>query len=64
MSRGEDSRRSKERRKEVERSREAWRARALAAEDRIEQLEIEYHQLKPAVTRARPPTAIDNPRFF
>jgi hypothetical protein len=64
VSRGEDRRRLRDRRHEVERSREAWRARALAAEDRIEQLEIEHHQLKPAVTLASPPTAIDNTGFF
>src|SRR5229473_8574400 len=62
--RGEDRRRFRERRHEVDRSREAWRDRALAAEDRIEQLEIEHHQLKHAVTLASPPTAIDNTSFF
>jgi len=64
VSRGEDSRRSKERRKEVERSRAAWRDRALAAEQRIEQLEIAHHQLNSASTQARPPNAIDNTNFF
>jgi len=64
VSRGEDSRRSKERRKEVERSREAWRDRALAAEQRIEQLESAHHQLNRAITQARPPNAIDNTNFF
>jgi hypothetical protein len=64
VSRGEDRRRLRERRQEVERSREAWRNRALAVEDRIEQLEIEHHQLKHAVTPASPPTAIDKTNFF
>ena len=64
VSRGEDRRRSRERRKEVERSREAWRDRALAAEHRIEQLELEKHQLKSAITQARQPHAIDNTNFF
>src|SRR5262249_61776780 len=60
VSRGDDRRRLRERRQEVERSREAWRDRALAAEERVEQLEMENHQLKYAVLPARPPTAIDN----
>ena len=64
VSRGEDSRRSRERRKEVERSREAWRDRALAAEQRSEQLEMEHHQLQSAITQARQPHAIDNTNFF
>jgi hypothetical protein len=64
VSRGEDRRRLRERRQEVERSREAWRNRALAAEDRIAQLEIENHQLKHAVTLPSPPTAVDNTNFF
>jgi hypothetical protein len=64
VSRGEDSRRSKERRKAVERSREAWRDRARAAEQRIEQLEIAPHQLNSALTQARPPQAIDHTPFF
>ena len=64
VSRGDDSRRSRERRKEVERSREAWRDRALAADHRIEQLEMEHQQLKSAITQARQPNAIDNTNFF
>jgi hypothetical protein len=64
VSRGEDRRRLRGRRQEVERSREAWRDRALAAEDRIEQLELEKQQRKHAVTPASPPTAIDNTSFF
>jgi hypothetical protein len=64
VSRGEDRRRSRERRQEVERSRETWRDRALAAEHRIEQLEIEHLQLTRAVTQARQPTAIDQTNFF
>ena len=64
VGRGEDRRRLRERRKEVECSREAWRDHALAAEHRIEQLEIENHQLKNAATPARQPNAIDNTNFF
>jgi len=64
VSRGDDSRRSRERRKEVERSREAWRDRALAADHRIAQLEIEHQQLKSAITQACQPHAIDNTNFF
>ena len=64
VSRGADRRRFRERRHAVERRREAWRDRALAAEDRIEQLELEQHQRKHAVTLASPPTAIDNSSFF
>src|SRR5688572_1345928 len=45
-------------------SREAWRERALAAEHRIEELEIETHQLKNAVPPAQAPSAIDNRHFF
>ena len=64
VSRGEDRRRLRDRRQEVKRSRAAWRDRALAAEDRIEQRELEKPQLKHAVTPASPPTAIDNTSFF
>jgi len=64
VSRGEDRRRLRERCQEVDRSREAWRDRALAAEARSAQLALENHQLKHAVTPARPPTAIDNTSFF
>lgn len=62
--RGEESRRLRDRRKEVDRSREGWRERALAAEHRVEQLEIENHQLKRALTPAPEPTCIDNTHFF
>jgi hypothetical protein len=54
VSRGEDRRRLRERRQEVERSRE----------DRIAQLELEKHQLQHALTPASPPPAIDNTGFF
>ena len=62
--RGEDSRRLRDRRKEVDRSREVWRDRALAAEHRVEQLEVENHQLNSALTRAPEPSIIDNTHFF
>ena len=62
--RGEDRRRLRERHKEVDSSREAWRERALAAEHRVEQLEIETHQLKSARTQPPEPTTIDNTHFF
>jgi hypothetical protein len=62
--RGEESRRLRDRRKEVERSRDIWRERALAADHRVEQLEIENHQLQSALTRAPKPAAIDNTHFF
>ena len=64
VSRGEDRRRFRERRKEVERSREAWRDHALAADHRIEQLEIENHQLTSAALQSRHPNPIDNTYFF
>ena len=64
VSRGEDRRRLRERRQEVERSREAWRDRALAAEDRIAPLELEKHQRHHTITPASPPTVIDNTSFF
>ncbi len=64
VGRGEDRRRIQERRKEVDRSREAWRARALDAEHRIDQLAIENHQRKSALTQASQPTTIDNTHFF
>ncbi len=64
VDRGDDSRRLRERRKEVDCSREAWRDRALAAENRSRELEIETHQLKSALTRAPEPTTIDNAHFF
>jgi hypothetical protein len=62
--RGEDRRRLRERRKEVDGSREVWRDRALDAEQRIDQLEIENHQLKSALTRVPPPSPIDTTHFF
>ena len=62
--RGEDSRRLRERRKEVDHSREAWRERALAAEHRVEQLAMENHQLKSALARAPECPTIDNAHFF
>lgn len=64
VGRGEDSRRLRERRKEVDSSREAWRDRALAAEHRTRELEIENHQLQSALTRAPEPATIDNTHFF
>ncbi len=64
VGRGEDRRRLRERRKEIDYSREAWRDRALDAEDRTCQLEIENHQLKSALTQALQPASIDNTHFF
>src|SRR6266699_5607457 len=64
VGRGEDRRRLRERHKEVDGSREVWRDRALAAEHRIDQLEIENRQLKSALTRVPPPSPIDNSHFF
>ena len=64
VKRGEESRRLRDRRTEVDCSREAWRDRALAAERRVEQLEIEHHQLKSALARAPEPAHIDNTHFF
>ena len=49
--RGEDRRRFRERRNEVDRSRQGWRERALAAEHRVEQLEVANHQLTSALTQ-------------
>ena len=62
--RGEDKRRFRERRHEVDRSRQRWRDRALAAEHRVEQLAVENHQLQSALTRAPAPSTIDNTHFF
>lgn len=62
--RGEDRRRLRERRNEVERSRQGWRDRAVAAEHRVEELELEVHQLKSALARAPEPAHIDNTHFF
>ena len=64
VSRGEDRRRFRERRKEVEHSREAWRDRALTAEPRVAQLERENHQLQSAALQARHPTPLNNTHFF
>jgi len=64
VGRGEDRRRLRERRQEVDRSRQGWRDRALAAEHRVEELEIETHQLKSALARAPEPAHIDNTHFF
>jgi len=62
--RGEDRRRCKERRNAVDRSRPGWRDRALAAEHRVEPLEVEHQQLQSALTRAPAPSPIDNAPFF
>jgi len=62
--RGEDRRRFRERRNEVDRSRQGWRERALAAEHRVEQRAVENHQLQSALTRAPEPSTIDNTHFF
>ena len=62
--RGEDRRRFRERRNEVDRSRHGWRDRALAAEHRVAQLEVENHQLQSALTRAPEPSTIDDTHFF
>ena len=64
VGRGDDSRRLRERRKEVDCSREAWRDRALAAENRTRELAMENHQLKSALRRVPEPTIIDNTHFF
>ena len=64
VGRGEDSRRLRERRQEVDRSRQGWRGRALAAEHRVEELELETHQLKSVLARAPEPAHIDNTHFF
>jgi hypothetical protein len=62
--RGEDRRRLRARRKEVDSSREAWRERALAAEHRTRQLEMEHHQLTSALAQAFQPGPIETPPFF
>jgi len=64
VGRGDDRRRLRERRKEVDCSREAWRDRALAAENRTQELAIENHQLKSALRQVPEPTTIDNTHFF
>lgn len=62
--RGEERRRLGQRRQEVDRSRIGWRERALEAENRTRQLEIENHQLKSALTRVPAFPTIDNTHFF
>jgi len=64
VSRGEERRHVRERRKEGDRSRAAWRDRAPAAEQRVAQLEREQHQLKSAAMQAHQLNAIDNTHFF
>jgi hypothetical protein len=64
LRRGEARRRFRERRNEVDRSRQGWRDRALAAEHRVEQLEVEHHQLHSALPRVPEPSPIDNTHFF
>jgi predicted nucleic acid-binding Zn-ribbon protein len=64
VNRGEDRRRLRERHKEVDGSRETWRERALAAEHRVDELEIKLHQLQNALTQAPEPSIIDNTHFF
>jgi hypothetical protein len=64
VSRGEDRRRLGQRRQEVDRSRSGWRERALEAENRTRQLEIENHQLQSALSRAPKLPSIDNTHFF
>lgn len=62
--RGEDRRRFRERRNEVDRSRQGWRDRAVAAEQRVAQLEVETHQLRSALTRVPEPSTLGNALFF
>jgi hypothetical protein len=62
--RGEDRCRLGQRHQEVDRSRTGWRERALEAENRTRQLEIENHQLKSALSRAPEFPTIDNTHFF
>jgi hypothetical protein len=62
--RGEDRRRFRERRHEVDRSRQGWRDRALAAEARVEQLAVENRQLQSALTRTPARSTIDHTPFF
>ena len=64
VSRGEDRRRLGQRRQEVDRSRSSWRERALEAENRTRELEIENHQLKSALSRVPELPTIDNTHFF
>ena len=64
VKRGEDRRRIRQRHQEVDRSRSGWRERALEAENRTRQLEIENHQLKSALTRAPELPTINNTYFF
>jgi len=62
--RGEDRRRFRERRHAVDRSRQGWRDRALAAEQRVEQLEGANHQRQSALTRAPAPSTSDHTHFL
>lgn len=62
--RGEDRRRLGQRRQEVDHSRPGWRERALEADNRTRQLEMETHQLKSALTRASERPPLDNTHFF
>ncbi|HSX79794.1 MAG TPA: hypothetical protein VLQ80_14635 [Candidatus Saccharimonadia bacterium] len=64
VGRGEDRRRLRERRKEVDDSRDVWRPRALDAAHRSDQLALENHQRKSALTRVPPPSPIDTRHFF
>ena len=62
--RGEARRRFRERRNAVDRRRQGGRDRALAAAQRVAQLEAEPHQRTSALTRAPEPSRIDHPLFF
>ena len=62
--RGEDRRRLRERRKEVDGSREVWRDRALDAEQRIDQLEIETISSKALSRESLRPVPSTTPIFF
>ena len=64
VDRGEDRRRFRERRTEVAGSRDVWRDRALDAAHRIDQLEIERHPRKSALTRVPPLSPLDPTHFF
>ena len=64
VGRGEERRRLRESRKEVACSREAWRARALAAANRPRELTMATHQRTSALTRVPEPPTIDTTHFF
>ena len=64
VGRGDDRRRLRERRQEVDGRREVWRDRALAAANRTRALASETHQLQSALTRAPEPTTIDTTHCF